>query len=144
MTRERVLVDTGPLVAILSASDQYHAICVEQSRQLRYPLLTCWPVLTEAVWLLRQRLDNVQRLFDLLENDLLQCLELDPAASGWIASFFARYADREPQLADAALMYLAERERVTTIFTIDRRDFLVYRFSDKRRPAILPSLEITT
>ena len=138
-----MLVDTGPLVAILSQSDQYHGICTEQSRQLGCPLLTCWPVLTEAVWLLRQRLDNVQRLFDLLENDLVQCLELDPAAAGWIASFFARYGDREPQLADAALMYLAERERITTIFTIDRRDFLVYRFSDKRQPALLPPLETT-
>jgi len=91
---------------------------------------------------LRHRIDNVQRLFELLENNLVECLELDPAAGPWIADFFRSYADREPQLADAALMYLAEREGVSTIFTIDRRDFLVYRFRDQRQPQLLPPPEI--
>ena len=48
--------------------------------------------------------------------------------------------DIRPQLADAALVYLAEREGIDTIFTLDQRDFSVYR-SGRRRPfRILPEL----
>jgi hypothetical protein len=35
----------------------------------------------------------------------------------------AKYESLRPQLADAALAYLAEREGIDTIFTLDRRDF---------------------
>jgi hypothetical protein len=37
-------------------------------------------------------------------------------------------------VADAALVYLAERERIATVFTPDRRDFSVYRLN--RNPAL--------
>ena len=58
----RVLLDTGPLVAIISERDQYHDACVTQLRQLTSPLLTCWPVLTEAAWLLRSDQEAVRRM----------------------------------------------------------------------------------
>ena len=37
-----------------------------------------------------------------------------------------------PNMADAALMYIAEQERFDTVFTLDRRDFSVYRTTDGR------------
>jgi len=50
---QRLLVDTGPVVAILSPTDNYHLICVEQLKTLKPPLLTCWAVITEVHWLVR-------------------------------------------------------------------------------------------
>jgi predicted nucleic acid-binding protein len=44
-----------------------------------------------------------------------------------------------PQLADAALVYLAARERIDNIFTLDRRDFLIYRTGRRRAFRILPN-----
>jgi uncharacterized protein len=49
-----------------------------------------------------------------------------------------KYADRPMDLADAALLRVAEREGIRKIFTVDRRDFSAYRLHGRTRPALLP------
>lgn len=44
-----------------------------------------------------------------------------------IAPIMAKYADQPLSLADASLMHLAEREGVEEVFTVDAKDFSVYR-----------------
>ena len=139
----RVLVDTGPLVAILSAADAHHADCVDALHQLPGPLFSCWPVITEAVWLLRAQPHAVQRLLrscslETTAGSFLEVLALAGEEAGAIADVMNKYADLRPQLADAALVYLAQRERIDTIFTLDRRDFGVYRSVSKRPFRIVP------
>jgi len=53
----------------------------------------------------------------------------------------ASYANLRPQLADAALVYLANRDDIDTIFTLDRRDFSVYRSAKNRPFRIVPETE---
>jgi predicted nucleic acid-binding protein len=57
-----------------------------------------------------------------------------------IAELLQKYESIRPQLADAALVYLAGRERIDAIFTLDRRDFSIYRTSRGRSFRILPQL----
>ncbi len=134
----RVLVDAGPLVAILYHRDPHHSVCVDQLHQIRRPLLTCWPVITEAAWLLRRRPEAVQRLLRGFETDGLRLLHLDETALPWMAAFVERYRNLRAQVADAALVYLAEREGIDTVFTLDRRDFSVYRMRNNIRLRLLP------
>ncbi len=47
-----ILIDAGPLVALVDADDQYHEKCVDCLKSLREPLVTVWPPLVEAVYLL--------------------------------------------------------------------------------------------
>ncbi|MGH9316287.1 MAG: hypothetical protein ACRD1P_04175, partial [Thermoanaerobaculia bacterium] len=49
-----------------------------------------------------------------------------------------KYRDLPMDLADAALVRVAERERLSKVFTIDRRDFQLYRPKGIRRFTILP------
>ncbi|HET9788592.1 MAG TPA: VapC toxin family PIN domain ribonuclease, partial [Pyrinomonadaceae bacterium] len=49
-----------------------------------------------------------------------------------------KYRDLPMDLADAGLVRVAERERLRRIFTLDRRDFQVYRLSRLGRFTILP------
>jgi predicted nucleic acid-binding protein len=124
---QRILVDTGPLVALASPRDEHHARCVEQLRFIRPPLLTCWPVLTEAAWLLRAQPTSVERILASVRDGLVALLAMDASSAAPISRLLEKYRKLGAQLADAALVYLAERERIDTIFTLDRRDFAVYR-----------------
>ena len=134
----RVLVDTGPLVAILSSVDQHHQTCVETLRQLPGPLFSCWPVITEAAWLLRAYPRAVQQLLRSTNDGFLELLSLASAEAKDVAEIMKTYHDIRPQLADAALVYLAHREGIDAIFTLDRRDFSVYRSARKRPFHIVP------
>ena len=136
--RQTVLVDTGPVVALLSTTDRHHILCSEQFKALQTPLLTCWPVLTEAVWLLRHNASAVQRLLKSTNSGFLQVLGLDDNAGPWLAAFLDRYQDLGAELADACLVYLAEQEDIGTVFTLDRRDFSVYRYSKNKAFMLLP------
>lgn len=133
-----VVVDTGPLVAALRASDEHHAACAQALREIEKPLLTCWPVITEAAWLLRNEPGGVHALFEILSGEALKLVELEQAAVAWVGEFMQRYASIHAQVADAAVMYLAESLGAKAILTLDRRDFGVYRLSDGRSLMILP------
>jgi len=134
----RVLVDTGPLVAILSSVDTHHASCVETLRHFPGPLLSCWPVITEAAWLLRAYPKAIQQLLRSVDSGFMELLPLSDKEAKGIANVMKAYEDVRPQLADAALVYLADREGIDTIFTFDRRDFSGYRSARKRPFRIVP------
>ncbi len=63
----------------------------------------------------------------LLQSGVVICPELDSNAPSWMASCLQKYSDLNPQLADVSLLYLAERDSIHSVFTLDRRDFSVYR-----------------
>ena len=136
----RVLVDTGPLVAILSRADQHHQVCVQALRQMPGPLFSCWPVITEAVWLLRAYPSAVQQLLSSIGSGFVELLPLASLEAKAIADVMKKYEGIRAQLADTALVYLASRDGIDTIFTLDQRDFSVYRSARKRPFRILPEL----
>jgi len=134
----RVLADTGPIVAILSRRDQYHRQCVEALRDLPGPLFTCWPVITEAAWLLRRDANAVQKLINSLDTGFLELLPLTADDAKPIGAILKKYRDLGAQLADAALVHLAARHGLDTIFTLDHRDFSVYRLPKGKPFRIIP------
>ena len=135
---DRAVADTGPLVAIVRTREKAHKKCAAALKTFRPPLLTCWPVLTEVAWLLRKEPDGMKAVGGLIESGLVKLVELDEPALVWIIAFMERYASAGAQMADAALMYLAEREGIDTVFTLDRRDFSVYRTTAGRALTIRP------
>jgi predicted nucleic acid-binding protein len=135
---ERVAVDAGPLIALLSQRDAAHDVCAALAGELPQPLITSWTVLAEAAWLLRHTHDGLQRLMLLVSEGIIACPPLSSSAAAWIADREKRYRDLRPQLADLTLLYLAETEQITTVFTLDRRDFLVFRDSSDRAFRLIP------
>ena len=59
-------------------------------------------------------------------------LPLDEKDGLAMVEILKKYHRLKPQVADAALVHLARREGIGTVFTLDRRDFQVYRPSPKK------------
>jgi hypothetical protein len=88
--------------------------------------------------MLRRSSRAIQRLLASVDSGLIEILPLAASEAKSIAAIMKRYESMAPQLADAALVYLAGREQIDTIFTLDRRDFSIYRGSIRRAFKLLP------
>ena len=133
-----VLVDAGPLVALVDRSDVHHSSCVAALRRLTGPLLTAWPPLTEAMYLVGPWERAREALWTLVESGAVRIGDLTIADLPRLRALMQQYKDQPMDLADAALVRLAEREGLRRIFTVDRRHFAVYRINGRSRFAIVP------
>lgn len=134
-----VLVDAGPLVALLDRSDPHHGACRQALRSIREPLATVWPAFTEAMYLLSFSGEAQSALWEMRDTEALRLLPLDHTDAPRMRDLMRKYRDLPMDLADAALVRVAERERLRRIFTLDRRDFELYRPLRIGRFSIIPS-----
>jgi predicted nucleic acid-binding protein len=134
----RVLIDTGPLVATYRMRDEHHAACVEVERQLSSPQFTCLPVITEAIYLLGDSASAVQKLLAKVSSGDLILLPITRDDAPSIATVMTKYFDQGMDFADACLIHLAEREAISTLFSVDRRHFSVYRTASGKTLSLLP------
>ena len=133
-----ILVDAGPLKALVDADDQHHATCVATVRSLRDHLGTVWPALTEAMYLLAGQPPAQEALWDMLALGAIQLQALDQNDVPRMHELMRKYADRPMDMADAALLRVAEREGIQIIFTVDKKDFAVYRLHGQVRLTVIP------
>lgn len=134
-----ILVDTGPLVALIHKDDNEHRICKDTFLTFSEPLGTVWPVLTEALYLLNLSWEAQNVLCEMIQVGAVEILPLGTDDVDRMRELMRKYRDLPMDLADAALVRVAERERLRRIFTLDRRDFQIYRPSRIGRFAIFPS-----
>lgn len=139
MATNGVLVDAGPLVAILSERDQHYGVCFSAAKLLRGPFYTSWPVVTEAAYLLREQPGAVEKLLGRIRDSKLHLVPLGVGDVDGILAILTQYADQAFDLADATLMYLAEREGIEHVFTIDHRHFSLFRTTNGRALSLHPS-----
>jgi predicted nucleic acid-binding protein len=125
--KERVvLLDTGPLVSFLAHGLVHHAWAVEQWKQLRPPMITCEPVLTEAAFLLKREERDTDVLFALLERGIIRIGIAVEDQQADLRALMRRYRNRPMSLADACLVRLSEMHGAAEVLTLDG-DFRIYR-----------------
>lgn len=132
-----MLVDAGPLVALLDKRDPEHDACVAALKVIRDPLVTVWPAVAEAMYLLGRSWLAQKALWSRLETGALTLAALDETDAPRMRELMEKYRDLPMDLVDAALVRVAERESLTQIFTLDRRHFSIYRAARRRRLSIL-------
>jgi predicted nucleic acid-binding protein len=135
---ERLLIDTGPLVAFLNRRDRHHPWTKRQLADAKSPLLTCEAVLSEACFLLHRQARSADAVLDLLERGLLKvAFDLNEEAIR-VREIMARYANLPASLADACLVRMAEIYAGSRLLTLDS-DFQIYRMHGRKvLPTILP------
>lgn len=121
-----VLVDTGPLVALLNRRDQHHAWARAQFGRLSPPLFSCEAVLAEAHYLLARVHGGSGRLNELLDADRVDLSFRYAENRRRVHRLMQAYADVPMSFADACLVALAEQVPKPAVFTLDA-DFTVYR-----------------
>ena len=139
MTGGRVLLDTGPLVAILHRDDRAHQRCIEVFKTFQGVLLSTEPVLTEALYLLRG-VPGGQRAC--LEFFIRGAAVLVPATRKNLQRcqfLMMRYANVPMDFADATVVALGEEAGVREVFTLDRRGFETYRMEKRQTFRLWPA-----
>lgn len=133
-----ILVDAGPLVALIHADDQHHQSCRAAFRKLREPLATTWPVLTEAMYLLGFSWVAQEALWKMTERGAVVLMPLEAEDIPRMRLLMHKYRDLPMDMTDASLVRLAEREKLRRVFTLDRRHFSIYRPSRIGRFSVIP------
>jgi uncharacterized protein len=135
----RVLLDTGPLVAIMDRRDQYHEWAKAQWAEIPAPLLTCEAVLAEACFLVRHLAGGPAAILELVTRGVVSAPFKLEAQADAIRRLLVRYASVPMSLADACLVRMAEQIPRIRVLTLDR-DFQLYRIHGRQIvPALMPT-----
>lgn len=122
----RVIVDTGPLVALLNRNDSHHAWVMQQLRDIAPPLITCEAVLTEATYLTRETPGARAALIEMIGEEFLVIGMALADHHSAILRMVKRYSDLPMSMADACVVRLAELHPQSPVLTLDS-DFSAYR-----------------
>lgn len=138
MKPQKVIVDSGPIVAFLNKKDRYHEWTKAQFATMIPPLLTCETVLSESCFLLRNYENGAANVLTLLDRKLLTIpFRLEDELIS-VKVLLNKYNNIPMSLADGCLVRMAEQISDSVVFTLDR-DFKIYRKSGRKViPTIMP------
>ncbi len=127
----RVLVDTGFLVALGIARDKRHAAAAEFLDDYAGELLIPAPVISEASYFLSTV--GKSRLLDWVSSPPCTVLDLPSVAYRNVSEILTRYTALDPDFTDAALVWFGQETDCRAILTVDVRDFNVFRIGKSKR-----------
>lgn len=127
-----LISDTDPLVALLNRKESSHAWSVRAIADFDGVLLTCEPVLTEALFLLDKTHAGPEALWNILNWGLLVIsFELKQELPA-VRTLKSKYRNVPMSLADACLVRMSELYPGVNLFTLDT-DFQIYK-KNKNEP----------
>lgn len=127
-----ILIDTGPLVALVDDGDAYHRECARILRGLGTDaLLTTMPCFGEAMYFLQRSGGYYlqDRLWDMRRRGRLGIHASTDAEIDRMDVLMGRYQNFPMDFADASLVATAESLSLAQVFTLDS-DFYSYVLDD--------------
>jgi predicted nucleic acid-binding protein len=138
--RPNALVDSSFLFALVNAKDDKHLQARVYFEYEEHHFLLPETALTEIEYLLRKRCSSrevsdflssvIERAFTLISVDVRDIQRIQEIRT--------QYDDAKFDLVDCCLMAVSERHNITTIYTFDQRDFLIFRPHHTKHLELLP------
>ncbi len=139
MGSDNILIDTGPLVALLNRRDRYNSWVRDTLDVIEPPIFTCEAVISEACFLLSRIAGGANAVMTLLSKEIL-CIDFRISMEiDALQGLMKKFANVPMSLADACLVRMTEVEPHSIILTLDN-DFKIYRRNKRQNiPTIMPS-----
>ena len=135
---KKILIDSGPLIALFDASDKHHSAAVNFIKANKFPLLTTLASVTETLHLLDFNRGAQIDFLEWVRRGAVEIHNIGNDDFGRLEELTEKYRDLPMDFADSCLVYLAEKLDINTIATIDR-DFTIYRIQGRRKFKIILS-----
>lgn len=129
---QSTIIDAGPLIALFAKDDEHHQDMTAFLKGYVGELITSWPVVTETTHLLSQNHHLQIAFLDWIRLGGLQIIDIHLSDLNRIIELSKKYKDIPMDLADASLVVLAEKNRVSNIISIDS-DYDIYRIFKKEK-----------
>jgi predicted nucleic acid-binding protein len=135
-----ILVDTSFLVSVYNKQEPHHRQCMAVLDQVNQPLVTCEPVVTEAIYLLRRLPGAPQSILASIKEGQLEIPFQLAHEVDEVLAYYTKYRDTPCDFADACLIAMADALDTGDILTLDS-DFAHYRWRRNRRFNMLVPLD---
>lgn len=133
-----VLIDTGPLVAVLRRRDEHHDWARAHFEAATESFVTCEAVISESLFLLERARNGKEALCGLLERGIIVMRYAFGDEMTETLRLIRRYNDMPMSFADACLVRMTEKSDDAVVFTTDS-DFRTYRRNGRQAiPLIIP------
>ena len=131
-----VIIDTGPLVALLNRRERHHAWVKGVLDTIEPPIFTCEPVLSESCFLLQDISGGQDAILELIARGIMRsdfrvAQEIDS-----LRLLMKKFGDVPMSLADACLVRMTEIDPHGVVLTLDS-DFRIYR---RNRRQVVPTI----
>jgi hypothetical protein len=133
-----ILLDTGPLVALIDKSERNHKACLEFLKTYSGNILTTEPVITEALYLLNIRFSFQKTCIDFILQAEIEIIPQTKKSLQRAIKLMDKYQDIPMDYADATLVGISEETGIKEIFTLDKRGFTAYKFNRNKSFKIFP------
>lgn len=128
----RIVVDSGPLIALFDAGDHHHVRALEFVRAVQAKLISTMAVVTEVMYVLDDSLAAQKNLLAWIQAGGLALTEPETGDFERVAELMEKYADLPMDFTDAVVVALCERLGIQHIASVDS-DFAIYRYKGRSK-----------
>ena len=132
------ILDTGPWVALIDRSESRHAECVQWLKNFSGRLYSTEAVLTEVLYILNFSITAQCAALDFVLESVVEIVPANTKSLKKTKNLMQKYADLPMDFADATVVCLAVDTGMQNIVTFDKKDFSIYKSSNKKSFTIMP------